>query len=120
MAKYEKRIHIHKICRLLLFNLGILTLKQSDYDSIFEIPNTVIKRIYLQYLNELQQRESGYYIDTRDQMLAFKEIGRTGKVTALTKIVEEILLHTSNQMDILSAKLPQNIHINQKILPWIF
>jgi len=82
----------------MLFNLGILTLKTSAYeDALFEIPNTIIKRFYLQYLNELHQREVGYYIETRDQMLAFREIGRTGKITTLTKIVEEILLHTSNQ-----------------------
>ena len=92
----DKRFDHNDIITM-LFNLGILTLKQSDYDTFFEIPNTIIKRIYLQYLNDLQQRESGYCIDTRDQMLAFREIGRTGNITALTKIVEEILLHTSNQ-----------------------
>jgi len=82
----------------MFFNLGILTLKNSDYDdTLLEIPNTIIKRIYLQYLNELHQREIGYHIETRNQMLAFREIGRTGKVDALTKIVEEILFHTSNQ-----------------------
>jgi len=81
----------------MLFNLGILTLKHPEYDTLFEIPNTIIRRIYLQYLSELQQQEIGYEIDTRDQMLAFREIGRTGKVVALTSIVENILLHTSNQ-----------------------
>ena len=81
----------------MLHSLGILTLKKSDYGTMFEIPNLIIKRIYLQYLSELKQRQVGYMINTRKQTLAFSEIGRTGKVAALTKIVEDILMHTSNQ-----------------------
>ena len=93
----EKKFDYNDIITM-FFNLGILTLKKSEYgDTLFEIPNTIIKKTYLQYLSELQQREIGYQIDTRDQMLAFREIGRTGKIDSLTKIVEEILMHTSNQ-----------------------
>ena len=93
----EKKFDHNDIITM-LFSLGILTLKKSDYgDTLFEIPNTIIKKTYLQYLSELQQRKIGYHIDTRDQMLAFREIGRTGKIDSLTKIVEEILMHTSNQ-----------------------
>ena len=81
----------------MLHSLGILTLKKSDYGTMFEIPNLIIRRIYLKYLSELKQRQIGYRIDTRKQTIAFSEIGRTGKVDKLTKIVEDILMHTSNQ-----------------------
>ena len=81
----------------MLYSLGILTMTKSDYGTMFEIPNMIIKRIYLQYLSELKQRQVGYRIDMRKQRLAFSEIGRIGKVDALTKIVENILMHTSNQ-----------------------
>ena len=81
----------------MLFHLGVLTLKPSDYGTFLEIPNTIIKRIYLQYLSELQQHQIGYRVDTRHQVVAFSEIGRTGKVDRLTAIVSEMLRHTSNQ-----------------------
>jgi len=81
----------------MLHCMGILTMKTSDYGTVFEIPNVIIKRIYLQYLSELKQRQAGYMIDTRKQTIAFSEIGRTGKIDKLTKIVEDILMHTSNQ-----------------------
>ena len=81
----------------MLFHLGVLTLKPSDYGTFLEIPNTIIKRIYLQYLSELQQQQIGYRVDTREQAVALSEIGRTGKVDKLTAIVSEMLRHTSNQ-----------------------
>ena len=81
----------------MLFHLGILTLKPSDYGTFLEIPNTIIKRIYLQYLSELQQHQIGYRVDTRHQIVALSEIGQTGKVDKLTEIVSEMLRHTSNQ-----------------------
>jgi len=81
----------------MLFHLGILTLKQSDYGTFFEIPNMIIKRMYLRYLTELQHRQANYRINMRPQRLAFTEIGRTGKIDKLTHVVEDILRHTSNQ-----------------------
>jgi len=54
----EKKFN-HNDVITMLFNLGILTLKKSDYgDALFEIPNAIIRRIYLQYLNELPRKQS--------------------------------------------------------------
>ena len=37
----------------LLFNIGMLTIKGFDMVTQFEMPNKIIKNIYLQYLSEI-------------------------------------------------------------------
>ena len=82
----------------MLYNIGILTIKNADdFGIVFEIPNKIIQRIYLQYLSDLMQRQADYRIDTRSQTLAFRELGMSGKVDSLTKIVEDFLMHASNK-----------------------
>jgi len=81
----------------MLYNIGILTIKKDESGGVFEIPNTIIKRIYLQYLSELMYHQLDYTIDMRKQRIAFREIGTTGKINALTKIVENLLSHLSNE-----------------------
>jgi len=92
----DKKVDQNDIITM-LYNIGILTIKNDDFGQVFEIPNKTIQRIYLQYLSELLQRRSDYRVDTRKQTLAFREIGKTGRVDALTRIVEDLLMHASNR-----------------------
>jgi hypothetical protein len=79
----------------LLFNIGMLTIKGFDMVTQFEMPNKIIENIYLQYLSELVQKQSDYTLDIAKQQQAIIELGREGKINALTKLVSEFLMHTS-------------------------
>jgi len=81
----------------LLFNIGLLTIKQPGIRTKFEIPNKVIERIYLQYLGELIQRKANYKIDIEKQGTALDELGEKGSVEGLTRIVEEFLTNISGR-----------------------
>jgi len=81
----------------MLYSIGILTIKSAGFGVVFEIPNKVIQRIYLHYLSNLMQRKAEYRIDMRKQRLAFRELGTSGRVDKLTKIVEDFLMHVSNR-----------------------
>jgi len=81
----------------LLFNIGMLTIKGFDMEIQFEMPNKIIKDIYLKYLSTLLQRQSEYVLDISAQQNAIIEFGRKGKITALTQLVSEFLMHLSQR-----------------------
>ena len=81
----------------MLYNIGILTIKDADFGTTFEIPNKIIQRIYLQYLSNLMQSQAEYRVDTRKQTLAFRELGTTGRIDQLTQVVADFLMHVSNR-----------------------
>ena len=81
----------------LLFNIGLLTIKEAGVRTKFEIPNKVIETVYLQYLSELEQRNLGCKIDVLEQELAIDELAEDGKINKLTTVVSEFLMHTSGR-----------------------
>ena len=81
----------------ILFNMGMLTFKSFDMVTQFEMPNKIIENIYLQYLSDLIQRQSNYTLDVARQQQAIIEVGRKGEITALTALVSEFLMHSSNR-----------------------
>ena len=81
----------------LLFNMGMLTIKGFDMITQFEMPNKIIENIYLQYLSVLLQRQADYTLDVARQEEAIIELGRKGEINALTALVSEFLMHTSNR-----------------------
>jgi len=80
----------------MLFNIGLLTIKRAGFDTIFEIPNKIIERIYYQYLKDLTLREASYQINTRKQRDALRELGENGDIIPLTRLVEEFLTQIAN------------------------
>ena len=83
--------------KLRLFNIGMLTIKGFDMETLFKIPNKIIENIYLKYLSDLVQRQSDYTLDLSKQKQAIIELGRKGKISALTDLVSEFLTHTANR-----------------------
>jgi len=81
----------------MLFNMGMLTIKGFDMITQFELPNKIIENIYLQYLSDLVQRLSDYTLDVAKQQVAIIEVGRRGEINALTTLVSEFLMQTSNR-----------------------
>ena len=81
----------------MLFNMGMLTIKGFDMVTQFEMPNKIIENIYLQYLSDLVQRQSDYTLDVAKQQVAIIEVGRKGEIKALTALVSEFLMQTSNR-----------------------
>ena len=81
----------------MLFNIGILTIKNVEFGSVFEVPNKIIEGIYLEYLSEMMQKQAEYSLDTRKQTVALRELGSTGNIEPLTNLVSEFLTHTSNR-----------------------
>ena len=81
----------------LLFNIGLLTIKEAGVRTKFEMPNKIIEAIYLQYLSELEQRRLGCKLDVLEQELAIDEIAEDGKIDKLTTVVSEFLMHTSGR-----------------------
>ena len=63
----------------------------------FEMPNKIIKNIYLEYLSGLIQQQSNYKLDISKQQQAIIELGRMGEITALTALASEFLAHTSQR-----------------------
>ena len=80
----------------MLFNIGLLTIKRAGFDTVFEIPNKIIERIYYKYLKELTLKQASYRINTRKQRAALRELGENGKIGALTSLVEEFLTQIAN------------------------
>jgi hypothetical protein len=93
--KYERNDFI-----TLLFNIGLLTIKEAGARTRFEVPNKIIEAIYLQYLSELTQRKLGYKMDVEDQEIAIDEMAEDGKIDKLTQLVSDFLAHTSGRMEI--------------------
>ena len=81
----------------LLYNIGMLTIKGFDMETQFEMPNKIIKDIYLRYLSDLLQRQSEYVLDISAQQEAIIEFGRKGEITALSNLVSEFLMHLSQR-----------------------
>jgi len=79
----------------LLFNIGMLTIKEFDLETQFEMPNKIISSIYLQYLSGLVQKQSNYVLEIAKQQEAIIEVGKKGEINALTALVSEFLMHTS-------------------------
>ena len=77
----------------LLFNIGLLTIKQPGVVTTFEIPNKVMDNIYLAYLVDLTQQQSNYRIDLKKQELALVEMGQNGNIQPLTDLVSDFLTH---------------------------
>ena len=63
----------------MMFNIGLLTIKNFDMLTQFKMPNKIIKDVYLQYLSELLQRRADYVLDIAKQEKAIIELGRNGK-----------------------------------------
>jgi len=51
----------------LLYNIGMLTIKDFDMETQFEMPNKIIEGIYLDYLSSLIQKQSDYTLDIAAQ-----------------------------------------------------
>ena len=79
----------------LLFNIGLLTIKEAGTRTRFKIPNKVIESVYLQYLSELEQKRLGCKIEVLEQELAIDELAEEGKINKLTTVVSEFLTNTS-------------------------
>ena len=79
----------------LMFNIGLLTIKESRMRTIFEIPNKVIESLYLSYLSDILQRRFEVKIDKNKQALAIEEMGFDGKLNQMTALVENFLAHIS-------------------------
>jgi len=81
----------------LLFNIGMLTIKDADMLTQFEMPNKIIKNIYFEYLKSLRESQFNYTLDLQKQQDAIVELGRYGEVTLLSSVVSEFLSHTSSR-----------------------
>ena len=81
----------------MLFNIGLLTIKEAGFTLKFEIPNKIIENIYLQYLGDLLQRRHSYKIDLNEQEKALAQFGEAGKLVDLTVLVSKFLQHTSGR-----------------------
>jgi len=81
----------------LLFNIGLLTIKEAGVRTRFEVPNKIIESIYLQYLSDLEQKRLGCKIDVLEQELALDELAEEGKINKLTTVVSEFLMQTSGR-----------------------
>ena len=90
--KYERNDFI-----TLLFNIGLLTIKEAGIRTRFEMPNKIVESIYLQYLSELEQKRLGCKIDVLEQELALDELAEDGKIDKLTTVVSEFLQQTSGR-----------------------
>ena len=90
--KYERNDFI-----TLLFNIGLLTIKEAGARTRFKMPNKIIETIYLQYLSQLEQKRLGCKIDVHAQELAIDELAEDGKIDKLTHLVSEFLAQTSGR-----------------------
>ena len=81
----------------LLFSIGLLTIKESGFQTIFKMPNKVIESVYLEYLYEMVQKNNNYLIDVGIQQAALLEMGENGKIDEITNIVANFLSHTSGR-----------------------
>ena len=79
----------------MLFNIGLLTIKEPDVITVFEIPNKVTENVYLEYLANLMQERSHYRISVTKQKLALSELGKNGNIAPLTDLVVDFLTHTA-------------------------
>jgi len=79
----------------LLFNIGMLTIKEGNMETVFQMPNRIIANIYLEYLKNLHQKESKYELSLSRQKNAILQLGNFGDLAPLTALVSEFLLHTS-------------------------
>ena len=83
----------------LLFNIGLLTIKEPGVRTRFEIPNKIIETIYFQYLSELTQKRLGCILDVKEQEIAIDEIAMDGKINKLSQLVSAFLASTSGRND---------------------
>ena len=81
----------------LLFNIGFLTINEPDMLTKFEVPNKIIKSIYFEYLRSAAETRYNYKIDTSAQEKALSEMGKQGKITAITAHVEDFLQHLAGR-----------------------
>ena len=96
----------------LLFNMGLLTIKEAGIRTRFKMPNKIIEMLYLQYLSELEQKRLDYKMDVQAQEIAIDEMAEGGKIDQLTQLVSNFLAHTSGRTDIgLSEKEIQLIYL---------
>jgi len=79
----------------LMFNIGLLTIKESGLKTVFEIPNIIIESVFLNYLRDMLEKRQGYKIDVRDQEKALFELGEDGKIDEVTRQVSDFLQHLS-------------------------
>ena len=78
-----------------MFNMGLLTIKEVRMKTIFEIPNKIIEFVFLDYLRGMLEKKQGYNIDVRDQEKALFELGEDGKIDEITRQVSDFLQHLS-------------------------
>ena len=79
----------------LMFNIGLLTIKETKMNTVFEIPNKIIEFVFLDYLRGMLEKKQGYMIDVRDQEKALFELGEDGKIDEITRQVSDFLQHLS-------------------------
>ena len=79
----------------LMFNIGLLTIKKSGFQTVFEIPNKITEVIYLKYLAEMVPKKNDYTIGISAQKKALSEMGEHGKIKTLTRLVSDFLAHLS-------------------------
>lgn len=79
----------------LLFNIGMLTIKKREMETIFEMPNHIIKTIYFEYLKNVYEKNSSYVLSLSQQKRAITQLGNIGDVGPLTELVSEFLSKTS-------------------------
>ncbi|MCL1991245.1 MAG: ATP-binding protein [Defluviitaleaceae bacterium] len=79
----------------LMFNIGLLTIKEVKMKPVFKIPNKIIEFVFLDYLRDMLEKKQGYTIDVRNQEKALFELGEDGKIDEITQQVSDFLQHLS-------------------------
>ena len=79
----------------LLFYLGLVTIKEYDFDYSLTIPNETIKRIDSEYIAISLKYENIFEIDTYKLSQLFKKFALEGDIEVFKYLAEEIKNHTS-------------------------
>jgi len=81
----------------LMFNIGLLTIKESGFETIFEMPNKIIETVYFQYLQDMLKAKYDYSINTNLQSQALRALGIDGNIQPITHLVTDFLQHLSTR-----------------------
>ena len=81
----------------LMFNIGLLTIKEAGMLTKFEMPNKVIEAVYYGYMANLAKIKYNYKIDVSMQELALVEMGEKGNIETITNYVSNFLNHLSGR-----------------------
>ena len=82
----------------LIYFLGIISIKRAqDDDIVFQIPNYVIEKLYLQFFLGIIQEKTDVDLNIRELKRAISAMAHKGEVELLIKSVEKLLHHLSNR-----------------------